>query len=226
MAVVLNSVPTFLLRRVNPADVIQKYNQGHFKTVVVSKTITHKSQTQTAMGNQIATNLENNVYGYRTKSNNIQVIATTNCKPYVEFISSESGMPVMGGKCRWCKRNFTHQAIGVPIKSVKIDNKIIVYYTNIACRFGCAFALWKSMYNKMMLRRDSQFINGEIILKYIFSLQCPERELHEAPDPDLLKVNGGSLDDSEYDNDNYIYLNNHSFIWAPVKEQHMRFANV
>lgn len=228
--IVINSVPTFLLRKVDPNEVIHNYNNGKYKDLVLNKTskINEKpTQSQSAMGTQVALKLENDIYGYRNKSNSIQVVATTDCKPFVEFISNETGSPVMGGRCKWCRRDFKHQAIGVPVKTVRMDDKLVVYYNGVACRYGCAYALWKLMYSKMMLRRDSQFINGEMILKYLYSLQYPNSpKLQESADPDLLKINGGSLEDSEYDNYNYIYLPNTSFVWAPVKSQHLRFSNI
>jgi hypothetical protein len=223
--IVINSTPTFLLRKVNPSEVIQNYNSGKYSQLVLNKTTkTEIRSSQTAIGSYVAGKQDGDVYGYRNKGNNVQVIATTDCKPYVEFISNETGAPIMGGRCKWCRREFTQQAIGVPIKSVRMEGKIVVYYSGVACKYGCAYSLWKQQYGMKMLRRDSQFLAGEMILKYLYSLQYPGREIKEAADPELLKSNGGSLDDDEYDNSNYTYIPTNSFVWAPVKSQHLRYS--
>jgi hypothetical protein len=224
-SIVINSIPTFLLRKLNPNEISKNYIDGKYKSYTINNIIkskTDKTIKQTSTTTQVGTHHDNDIYGFKNK-NNLQTIATTNCKPYISFISSETGSQIIGGKCKWCLRNFTHQAIGIPIKSIKIENTIVIYFESIACRYGCAYSLWKQKYNRMMIRRDTQFINGEIILKYLYSIQYPNfPPLREASDPDLLKCNGGSLEDNDYDNYNYVYVPTSSYIWAPVKEQHLK----
>ena len=227
-SIVLNVNPSFLLRKVDPNKVIEDYFNGKYNTLIRTERALGTAAPAAlgpAMAAQIASTPDSSIYGFRNKSNITQIIATTNCNEYLTFISEETGRPIIGGHCRHCMRDFKHEAKGVPIRIVEIEGKLIVYFVSIVCNFRCMFALWKRKYNGGSRYRDYRFADGEQIIKHLYALQYPTGSpLKEAGDPDLLKCNGGCLDDEEYDNGNYVYQPSQSIIWAPIKMQYLRFT--
>lgn len=226
-AVVVGVTPTFLLRGVDPLRVAEDYLKGSYSNITCKRREESRPPLPTAgpVATQIAGTTEADVYGYRNKSNITQVVATTNCRNYVTFVSAQTGEPVMGGRCKHCHRDFTHAGLGVPIRLEESEGKLVVYFVDLAGHYECAFALWKHKYNGGSRYRDSRYMDGESILRHLYAIQYPEAPpLREAHDPDLLKCNGGCLDDAEYDAMNHIYLSTPSIIWAPVKMQALRYT--
>lgn len=225
--VVTGVTPTFLLRGVDPIRTAEDYLKGVYSNISYKRR-EDSGGTPTVSGpvaTQIATVAEADTYGYRNKSNITQVVATTNCRNFVTFVSASTGEPVWGGRCKYCYREFTHAGLGVPIRLEETDGKLTVYFVDLAGHYECAFALWKRKYNGGTRYRDSRYMDGEMILRHLYALQYPGAPpLREAHDPDLLKCNGGCLDDAEYDAANHVYLPTPSMIWAPVKMQALRYT--
>jgi len=225
-SIVLNVNPSFLLRKVDPNRVIDDYFSGKYSKIgqierTTNAPLIHHGPAMTA---QIATTPDEGIYGFRNKSNITQVVATTDCGEYLSYISEETGRSIIGGRCQHCMREFNRPALGVPVRLIEVQGKLMVHYTNIACGYRCAFALWKRRYNGGTRYRDYRYIDGEQILKHLYALQYPQAgPLREAPDPFLLKCNGGCLTDEEYDNENHAYLPSQAIILAPAKMQYLRF---
>lgn len=226
-SVVTGVTPTFLLRGVDPIRIAEDYLKGTYSALSCKR----REESGPALpvtgpvATQIASTTDADLYGYRNKSNITQVVGTTNCRNYVTFVSAHTHEPIVGGRCKWCRREFAHVGLGVPVRLLQGEGKLIVYFIDLACHFECAFSLFKRRYNGGSRYRDSRFMDGESILRHIYALQYPDAPpLREAHDPELLKCNGGCLEDAEYDSRSHIYLPTPSMIWAPLKLQALRYT--
>lgn len=217
--IVSGMIPTLTLRGVDPLKVQKEYLDGKYSEYQPATRIGQWQPSAPVIKHEIASTVNEPISGFQ-KSGTTQLIATTHCQPFLQFLHRGTQQVMMGGRCQYCNRTFTHEAMGIPLKVEPLpENKLLIYYVDKTCSYPCAFALWKRKYNGGTRYRDFRYADGEQILRYLYAIQHPESgPLEEPPSPELLKCNGGSLDDNEYDQNKH-YVESPSFVFQPVKLQ-------
>ena len=210
---IVNIVPTFLLRGIRPATVIENYRNGKYADLSISSLISNKinlSAVSTASLVSYGHTPESDVYTYRNASNNQQVIATTNHQAYSFFNKSGGHLP-MGGHCYWCHRNYNQESVGIPIKMevqyIQVPpttdgpphyEKQLIYYCDQCsyCSFECCLAGLKREHRIIEMSRNPFYFNSEQLLRGMHARVYPEaKPLIEANHFTLLKSNTGGFSD-------------------------------
>ena len=137
-----------------------------------------------------------------------------NSPSYMETLTTKGGTVreiIMAGTndkcpCLWCRKRFTHAAIGIPI-GMQVRGKTISYMvTGRYCCYQCCLA---ALYRLELLRsghRDHVYNNSRCYLESMFNRQYPGKILHRAKEWTLHEINGGPLSDKDFFDDNYIFL--------------------
>jgi len=208
--------PSFVLKGILHKEVIQNYK--NYEEISMLDIIKKLGKTEINIASSIlSTKISENPYSnqYIVRDSQIQEkFVTDNCEVFTKFLNSDG--TEISGNCDWCKRKI-NKGFGVPIRMIKKDDTYIIYCIGKCCGYRCAFSRWRYKY---YIDRNSRFCHGEQILKFLFFKQYNGKELIEAPDPDLLKENGGSLTYEEFDSHEYILTPN--IIFAPIKQEYKR----
>lgn len=243
--------PTFILRGIDPAKVVSKYNEGLFETVTFPKEKVRLADTSIAVVPSYGTNAYSPIYSLKDKNSKPIIMATSNHVAFEVFTTS-GGKPLMGGRCEWCREDFKHESCGVAVAHKKIvftvfngvgvldpsdlgpfdyqDEKGIIYRdTNtfwtegIFCDMECALAQ-AELYSRLpFYRQDVHYVDSLSLTRYLHRLLYPDSPpLTPAPDYRLLKSNGGSLTYEEYKNKRYTYKRTSNILLIPAKISYIR----
>jgi len=104
-----------------------------------------------------------------------------------------------GGRCYYCRCDFAHQGMGIPINMRKDGSHIYVDSIDVLCSFECALAHIiavahqpESIYSKLTSM-------SQTLLHTLYRMQYPgEPDLEPALDFRLLAINGGDMTVEEY----------------------------
>lgn len=209
------SVPTFILKKIDPEQLVEKYNQGEFQSISI-----HKENVQVKNAIKIiGTGIHDSVYSCRDKNNVVHTIATTNCDRYEHLATDEH-------VCDWCRLKFTHQEIGIPI-SYKNEHGVLTFYTEgTYCDFPCALADLFRTRGPSLRYYDVAYGDSETLLRLWYFKIRPDEVLKPAPHFRLLKRNGGSLEEHEYYNRNLTYIKIPGIITLPAKQQYLMIRHL
>lgn len=214
------SVPTFILKKIDPEQLIEKYNSGEYRTCVIQKENVQVKHVIKIIGN----NVQDPIYSCRDKNNIVHTIATTNCEQYEHRGSDEH-------LCEWCRVKFTHPIIGIPLtykynKTPDSSEYTLVFYTEGQfCDFSCALAYLYMCRGPSLRYYDTTYNDSETLLRMWHSKAHPENMLRPSPHYRLHKRNGGSLDDHEYYNHATTYVKIPGLITMPAKQQYIKMAS-
>lgn len=231
-----SSRPIFVLRQVNVVDLIQRYNNGEFTKVAKppsSKIDVVKSAP--IMAPTYGKTMHEATCVIKDRMDKSIIIYTSNVNNFETFTKSNGTMP-KGGRCDWCRRTFTQESQGIPIaykeeEALRLgENGVLVsqnYYAfwdeGTYCTYRCVLADIIKFKEVGPQQRDQLYLNSESALRFRFSLQYPEAgPLKPAHDYRLLKENGGSLTDEEFDSDKYVYLRTSNVLLIPAKVAYIR----
>jgi len=247
MAVYVN--PTFLLKGIDYYKVLSDYHKGVFTRNVITKT-----KIQIANYNILAevysTSTDDRIFSMKDCTNN-EIICTTSGYKDVEIFTSTGGNLQIGGRCEYCRDDYTTETIGYPLyyKDLKVltnqtdlsnngvkphclsnngDDAIYkVYYTfwveGRFCSFECALSYINNMLSSQPKYRDVNIRDADKLLKFMYKCLYPDaHNLTLAQDPRLLLVNGGSLTREEWLNKKNIYKKTNNIIMIPVKVEYVR----
>lgn len=106
------------------------------------------------------------------------------------------------GRCKHCLRMTKEGRVGIPVKmrDDKFHHTIIVDIEERACNYSCAYSFLRD-------KSHLSIYSGRIyILKKIFELSYPGKELKAAPDPSLHKDHEGEMDDERFDSGARSYI--------------------
>lgn len=235
-----NTGNNFLIRGVRPDDVFAKYLEGKFKTA----TLPEKREINTKipkMQNYGTDPETSQIYYYTDRQSRRVIVATGNHKPYIQFVHNNYDphtvidLSEMNYPCYWCRRpleKYRKTVTGIPIKI----NRTVTDQTGIFsvdcddygcyCDDRCAYASLKANYRNPVALRDSLWEDSESLMRYIYRMKYGDQILKEAKDFRLLKINGGPLDDDEYDSyQNHDFEQSCNVIYLPIKRtypQHPR----
>lgn len=227
---IIEIVPTFLLRSVDPAKVVKDYKQGYYQSLVFhSKSEKRKSLQHQAISltPEYDKNPESEVYAYIDKSNVQKVVGTTNHRSY-EFIKAHSNGETLpyghGEKCLWCRVELKSPPIGLPIKLNILQNgkgkKYQFHCEGTYCSFECCYAGFVHYNLPLYHFRDPLHMETEQLLRFMYSLIYDDAILRQAPDWRILKDNGGFLSYEDFTKFNHGYQRLPSIILLPVKVEY------
>lgn len=227
--------PSFLLRGIDPNEILKKYKSGFFerdipkkeKIVVIKKSVIVAPVYGKTNRDKIFTINDNGNDGS-------SVIVTTGHENY-ELYGSNGGELPEGGRCDNCKCDFHHKAIGYPVAYEekyllcgKGDEKkyrviYVFWMEGEICSFECALT-----FVNMFIGPNSEYKNNNLIdssrwLKFLYSLMYPnEPPLTPSNDFRLLSSNKGPLVFDEWINPKHVYLQTDRVLLLPAKEEYLQ----
>lgn len=221
MRAAVSVTPTFVLRRLDPESVIQKYRSGFFSKLTtfppkLSLRETTVIQAKNVINHQGQGPLDES-YIFRDKSNTVQNVVTTN-----HALFREMPPPY---QCLNCGHQFEHDPIGVPLrmKETSNDNEKITQYISDGCHctFECALSTIRRYYPTSRRYRDPLYMDSEQMLRHMFSILYPNEKLQVAQDTRLLKPNG-PLSYETWSHKKHSYYRTTSIVLHPSKIQYLR----
>lgn len=224
---------TLMLRRIDPVLMLRRYLAGEFRQVSIPKEKVKFSTAFVNLNQKIGSDQTSEVYRFNDKTNSGQIIVTTNHEQYkyCKEISTGNNETEISEKpipyCGWCKREIKHKPIGIPI-SMEVDrhtNNVVFNVEDTYDKFGCALAALKRIYSCHHRYRDPKYMDAEQLLHTMYHKMYPDKigtRIKEANDWRLPKLNGGPLDDDEYDSGQYEYVEIPNLVLSPVKRQYIR----
>ena len=217
-------VPTFVLKSIDPAEVMRKYSEGFYSRPIVQKKSIKTKGFVPILAEQISKNRDDGVYTEKFKNGASIIFVTANHKTSVLF-KRTNDFPV-GGRCDnfFCKREIPGSSMGYPVhyerrKFLEGDEYKIVHMfwvTSVCCNFHCA-------YNHLVNLRGSSFWNEdyERLIKVMYELMYPNGPvLCNINDPCILESNGGSVNQSDYDK--YVYVKTPGVVIIPVSHDYIK----
>lgn len=234
MALKLN--PTILLKGIEYQKVLSDYLNGKFRDST-NKDIIIKSSVKDINAPVYGNDNNSSSFAIKAQGGCVVVMATTGNKEVYRDNPEECKM---GGLCEYCHRKFTHESIGYPVsydEKSEITNTeegavFKTYYIfsteGSFCGFPCRLGFLRSSNLRSGGYRGSSISDCERFLKMMYYL-CAKmnglktiKTLNPAKDPRLLKSNGGSLTDEEWDEDDIVYERSDRIIIVPAKSQYMK----
>lgn len=228
-------IPTFLLKGVDPNKLLADYQAGVFSRPITPKAPITISQNTTVLARSYGATNQSPIFSIKDRNNNSVVFATTNHTGYELFTKNGGELPV-GGRCDFCKEDFTNVSMGYPLAYQERDiltrdeqniGHYRIFYTFWiepgCCSFECSLAELRKMTARPADDRDVTYRDAEIWLKYLFRLTYPNAGLLlPAQDPKLLKSNGGSLTKEEWKDNRHVYTRTDRVLLIPVKVEYIR----
>ena len=240
---ILKITESFSLRKIDPKVIARKFFVGDYANRGLPENKIRGSVSVVKIGKDIGNDKNSEVFSYKDKNNNNQIIYTTNHALYKYVMDCQSSKdkdardtkdqtkenpPIL--KCKYCKRGGMRRPIGLPIKMEKrVDKKkgeeITFHVVDSFCDFGCAFSYLKRRTTISRLYRGTLFANAEQLLHIFYYRVYPDRigeSIREKPDWDLLRDNGGPLTNEEFDANASEYIPVPSIILQPSKQQYVK----
>jgi hypothetical protein len=224
---VLRISETFNIRKIDPKIIVTKFFKGYYNNRTLPEGRIRSTLALVRFGKEIGTDKTSEIYSYKDKNNNGQIIYTTNHALY-KFASDTSvkDSPIL--KCKYCKRGNLKKPIGLPISMIidkKNPNLITFNVIDSFCDFGCAFSNLKRRTGESRMYRGPLYSNAEQLLHCFYYRVYPDRigkTIKEKPDWDLLRENGGPLTSEEFDSESSEYIPVPSLSLLPSKNQYMK----
>lgn len=214
--------PSISLIRVVPEEVIKKYAQGHFSDIKLSPFTEKVTGITQCFEKSISRDVNDHIFISKEGRTGAEMITvTTNCKNY-EFIRSGNVAP-MGGKCEWCRKDFEHESVGVPlfINTIFDQNGKLV----MGIHTEGIFHDWRCVRAHMDIfspRYREIYPDSYSTLETVFNMMYPTKKLRPAPHYRLLIWNGGSLTEAEWNDESFIYKPTPNLILLSLKETFMK----
>lgn len=153
-------------------------------------------------------------------------------KRVFELFDKSGGELPHGGRCDFCKRDFTDVVIGYPVKDdykialVGGEKKMTTTYfcEGVFDTYNCALGYLNKFVNHPINKCYVNVIESKRLLHEMFEANHKGKILIPAPDPSLLISNGGSVSEEDWCNSNYCYSRTESIITIPIKVDYVRTA--
>jgi len=228
---IIEILPTFLLRGIEPQKIINKYLEGGYseinKNTIEKKKINTQNIETLQLLPQYDKTHESEIYTYVDKSNVTRIVGTTNHAAYLIVKNSDGKeLPYGNGrKCDWCHLELKAPPIGIPIKFEWIEDKnTYIFHTdeNLYDTFECCFSGLKRLTPPYFTYRDPLRMDSEQMLRFMYSVMYPkEKKLKEAPDWKLLKENGGFVSQKDFFDGLHEYKRTPNIILLPAKVEYI-----
>ena len=182
--------PTFLLRGISHAELLDSYYKGEFSSV---------SRLNTNDFDMVGTNIVNDnsdpntSYSIKTRSNHtMKVLMPAGLQ--IQRSDGKSLQP--GGLCDWTREMISGLPVILPIDSWfnPITKETLYVGVGEFFNFECAYAYHKKYK-----------VGSLVLLRNLFKLLYPDDELNSAKDYALHKNFGGPLTSERYHASNHVY---------------------
>ena len=222
---IVSITPTFTLRRIDPKEVLNKYQAGHYAKEILPTEKLPLAIVTTNVQPTLGPSPDAEVYTLRLKNNVTQVIATSNHVAYSMYTAKGEELP-KGGECGRCGRNYDTESLGVPVRMYEIGTETRYYMDDCNyCSFECVLKAIKFFYGCHQRYRDPLYMDAEQMLRHLYSQVYPDAgPLREAPDFRVHRRFKGSIDDEEFHSKKHTYIRMPNIILAPVKVQYFKVA--
>lgn len=206
-----NQQPTFLLKNVVPGELYTKYKQGFFNRPIPIKSKIKIVKPQIIINDNIKS---------------VEVSGKEN----IEIFTKQGYRPLMGGRCTYCKCDFTTEQIGYPIayeakqlSSENMEQTVHVFWVEDCFHsYECCLG-----YLSIINIKDGLMVDADIMLKFMYKLSFKDTPpLVKAKDPKLLISNGGSMTQEEWSNPNIAYVRTNTVIKIPAQVVYTRSKTV
>jgi len=230
-------VPTFLLKGLDPNRLFADYQSGVFARQPVHKSKITISQNTTILAPSYGTTNQSPIFCIKDRNNCSVVIATTGHTNFEVFTSTGGNLPT-GGRCDFCKEDFTETAIGYPVgyqetliltnddPNPKNSHYRIIYTFWVEgefCSFECALGYIRILLSHPSDYRDTTIRDSERLLKLLYKFMYPTAGiLRPAQDPKLLRSNKGSLTKEEWKDNRHIYIRTDRILMIPAKIEYLQ----
>src|SRR5680860_610576 len=219
----VNINPTFLLRGIDPVDILQKYINGEYEKLDIPKEKALKVDTVITADRTIGENSESEIYEYTDVTNNRHRVITTD---HARYAIARDGHQLDQIKkpsiCRYCRRTFEHEPVGIPVKMEYFrDIKFTIFHIEaIICTFECARTLvkWRTQFPPS--RRDPLYRDSETLLLNMFDIIYPSEKLGEIGDWWLLECNNGPIKEKDFFSKTHIYRRTTNLVMLPSKVEY------
>lgn len=224
---VVSITPTFLLRKVDPAKVMENYRAGKYTQYTLPEQKIAVPTITATVQPTLGTSPDDDIFTFRLRNNTLQTVATSNHQQYILYHVNGYEMP-MGGECDWCEEEFKTQSIGIPVRAAEItagDRRFTAYYMeNCYCSYECTFAAFKLFCGVSPRMRDPVYMNSEHLIRHLYNVNHPEAgPLQSAPDFRLYKrKKRGVIDRTEFSSRKHTYTRMPNVILAPLKVQYYK----
>lgn len=229
--------PTFLLKGINPHKLLADYKAGLFSTLSENNSKIIISNNNAILAPVYGTSNRDPIFTVKDKNNNSVVIATTGHENYEIFMAGNGESFPDGGRCDFCKDDFTHKSVGYPV--AYRENKLLIsdnlpHYRTIytfwcdgtLCSFECTLGEIRKSQCRPTEFRDTMSKDSESMLHNLYKLMHPKKGiLLAAKEPKLRKIKGGSLSEEEWKSRKHIYVKTDRIIMLPVKIEYLQYTN-
>lgn len=229
--------PTFLLKGVDPDKLLADYQAGFFSRPIKAKTKIIIAQNTTILAPTYGTTNESPIFCMKDRNNCSVIVATTGHTDYEVFTRTGGELPI-GGRCDRCKKDFAHTAMGYPVgyqeltvltnddndpKSAHYRILYVFWVDGEFCSFECALGYVQLILALPADYRDTTLRNSEQMLKMLYKLTYPTAPpLRPAQNPRLLRTNGGSLGEEEWQDVRHIYVRTDRILMIPAKVEYVQ----
>ncbi len=209
-------IPVFLLRGINPTEILHKYLNGNFSGVTLPTQKIKVENIDLRIYKQSTTNPNDETYNVVSKSGVRQRIITLN---HQAVEARKNNKPVTGF-CRWCRSEITgDNFVGIPIRHefYQETGKSIFYVNSIHDTFGCAYADLLEMTRHPQSNWQGPYCSSETMLLHWFNMVHPGEKLQRVTPWNFLEDNGGPISRKEYFENTYTYCPLMNIEVHPVK---------
>lgn len=225
---VAHFAPIFVLRKINPKDISQKYSEGYYENTKIPPSKIRVSDVFHVSTPSHGSSPEDPRYQFKDKNNASVIVVTSNSTAYTIYKQSKQFID-KPRTCPYCLRAFETPPTPVVVKldiedrgkssAPSDDTSNSIYYIfwtiNVnCCSFPCAFS-WTKRESYCSYRYKLAYEH----LKTLFRFMHPGKKFYEAPNWRLLDINGGPLTSDEFDKGYYIYKETSNMIFLPSKEE-------
>lgn len=222
---------TLMLRRIDPVSMIKGYLAGDFKKLGMPQTKVTMSSAFVNLGQRVGTDSSSEIYRFNDKTNQGQLIITTNHEQYKHAKEQSEGKNTEPSvvNCKWCNRLIKGPTLGIPI-SMSVNKHTSEVRFNIIDfhhSFECALATLKRRYSTFRMYKDPLLMDAEQMLHCMYYKMHPKKKgtrIREALDPDLLVNNNGPLTEDEWESDQHTYISVPNVVLVPVKKQYIKLT--
>lgn len=210
----VNQRATFLLRKVDYATIVSKYNQSYYSTMTLP---TSDDKTKKAISSGMTNRPIQPIFNPLSLGN---VTHTSGDNVYKDL----NGNVHKDGKyrCHWDRCMFTGVPWGIPVSKVSYGK--IDHYTldGCYCTPQCALAAIRENFKMMSNYRNPMYDDSEQLLLYLCYTLDDSKKLIPANDWRIIQENGGSMTIDEYRHHMVPYVRTGNFTTNYVKFEYLR----
>lgn len=230
-------IPTFILKGVDPVVLLSDYQSGFFTRPHTVKARFSVESNDPILAPSYGETNKDPIFTFKDRNNCSVIFATTEHETFKVFTSTGGQLPE-GGRCDYCKEDFTHTAIGYPIDAqeqtilTNDSNDVTkavyrVYYVfwteGEFCDFECMLGYIRNILSRPAEYRDTTLRDSERMAKKLYYLTYPNAPpLRPASDPRLLKSRRGSLTREQWKNQSHIYVRTDRVLMIPAKVEYIQ----